>query len=53
MPRITKYDRIISRVFATHDDSGASVAAEKHYRLVPAEEIPDELIRRYSIRPED
>ena len=35
------------------DDLDLSVAAEKHYRLVPAEQIPDSLIQRYALRPED
>ena len=30
-----------------------SVVAEKHYRLVPADDIPDDLIRRYAQRPDD
>ena len=30
-----------------------SVVAEKHYRLVPADDIPDDLIRRYANRPDD
>ena len=34
-------------------DLDLSVAAEKHYRLVPAEEIPDDLIQQYARRTED
>lgn len=30
-----------------------SVAAEKHYRLVAAEQVPEELLRRYARRPDD
>ncbi len=35
------------------NDLDLSVAAEKHYQLVPAEQISDNLIRLYALRPED
>ena len=35
------------------NDIELSVAAEKHYRLVPAAEISEDLIRSYARRPED
>ena len=35
------------------DDVGIGIAAERHYRLVPHDDLPDDLVAKYGDRIDD